>query len=48
MEQATREAKGTFHTLVEPKGKAIITRWEKEINTKRKGKAWKELIHEAN
>jgi hypothetical protein len=29
MEQEAREAKGTFHTEVEPKGKAIITWWEK-------------------
>jgi hypothetical protein len=48
MEQAARDAKGTFHTLVEPKGKATITRWEKEINAKRKGKAWEELIQEAD
>jgi hypothetical protein len=48
MEQAAKEAKGTFHMQVEPKGKEIITRWEKEINTKRKGKSWKELIQEAD
>jgi hypothetical protein len=28
------------------KGKATITRWEKEINAKCKGKAWEELIQE--
>jgi hypothetical protein len=38
MEQATKDTKGTFHTLVAPKGKAIITQWEKEIKAKRKGK----------
>jgi hypothetical protein len=48
MEQAARDAKGTFHTLVEPKGKATITWWEKEINVKRKGKSWEELIQEAD
>jgi hypothetical protein len=46
MEKATREAKGTFLTQVDPKGKVIINRWEKEINTTRKGKAWTELIQE--
>jgi hypothetical protein len=40
MEQAAREAKGTFFMQVDPKGKAIINRWEREINTTRKGKAW--------
>jgi hypothetical protein len=48
MEQAAREAKGTFLTQVDPKGKAIINRWEREINTTRKGKAWTELIQEAD
>jgi hypothetical protein len=33
MEQAAREANGTFLTQVDPKGKAIINRWEREINT---------------
>jgi hypothetical protein len=46
MEQAARDAKGTFQTLVDPKGKATITRWEREITAKRKGKAWKELSQE--
>jgi hypothetical protein len=48
MEQAARDAKGTFQALVEPKGKATITRWEKEITAKRKGKAWEELSQEAD
>jgi hypothetical protein len=48
MEQAARDAKNTFHMLVEPKGKTTITRWEKEINAKCKGKAWEELIQEAD
>jgi len=38
IEQAARDAKGTFHTLVEPKGKATITGWEKEINVNAMGK----------
>jgi hypothetical protein len=33
MERAAREAKGTFLLQVDPKGKEIINRWEKEINT---------------
>jgi len=48
MEQVARDAKGTFHTLVEPKGKVTITRWEKESNAKCKGKDWEELIQEAD
>jgi hypothetical protein len=40
MEQDAKEAKGTFLTPVDPKGKAIINRWEREINTTRKGKDW--------
>jgi hypothetical protein len=48
MEQAARDAKGTFQALVEPKGQATITRWEKEITAKRKGKAWEELRQEAD
>jgi hypothetical protein len=28
MEQAAREAKGTFLVQVDPKGKAIIDKWE--------------------
>jgi len=48
MEQVARDAKGTFQALVEPKGKETITRWEREITTKRKGKAWEEVIQEAD
>jgi hypothetical protein len=48
MEQATREAKGTFHEQVDPKGSMVIDRWEREVNTKRQGKAWVELIQEAD
>jgi hypothetical protein len=48
MEQATKDAEGTFQTLVAPKGKATITRWEKEIKEKRKGKAWDALAQEAD
>jgi hypothetical protein len=48
MEQAAREAKGTFLTQVDPKGKAVIDRWEREVNTTRQGKAWAELIQEAD
>jgi hypothetical protein len=48
MEQAAREAKGTFLKQVDTKGKAVIDRWEREVNTKRQGKAWVELIQEAD
>jgi hypothetical protein len=34
--------------LVKPKGQETITKWEKEITAKRKGKAWEELSHEAD
>jgi hypothetical protein len=47
-EQASRDAKGTFQALVELKGQATITRWEKEITAKSKGKAWEELSQEAD
>jgi hypothetical protein len=43
MEQAAKDAEGTFYTLVAPKGKATITRLEKEIKEKRKGKTWDAL-----
>jgi hypothetical protein len=48
VEQAAREAKGTFLTQVDPKGKAVIDRWEREVNNKRQGKDWEELIQEAD
>ena len=48
METAARDAKGTFQTLVEPKGQATITIWEKEITGKCKGKSWEELRQEAD
>jgi hypothetical protein len=34
MEQAAREAKGTFLEQVDTKGKEVINRWEQEVNTK--------------
>jgi hypothetical protein len=40
MEQAAREAKGTFLEQVDTKGKAVIDIWEREVNTKHQGKAW--------
>jgi hypothetical protein len=43
-----KDAEGTFHTLVAPKGKATITRWEKEIKEKCKGKTWDALTQEAD
>jgi hypothetical protein len=43
-----REAKGTFLEQVDTKGKAFIDRWEREFNNKRRGKAWGELIKEAD
>jgi hypothetical protein len=48
MEQAAKDTEGTFHTLVAPKGKATITRLEKAINEKRKGKTWDALAQEAD
>jgi hypothetical protein len=35
MELAAREAKGTFIEQVDTKGKEVIDRWEREVNTKR-------------
>ena len=43
MEQAEKDAKDTFHTLVALKGKETITQWEKKIKEKCKGKAWDAL-----
>jgi hypothetical protein len=48
MEQATKVAEGTFQNLVALKGKATITRWEKELKDKRKGKAWDALVKEVD
>jgi hypothetical protein len=48
MEHVAREAKGTFLEKVDTKGKEIIDRWEREVNTKCQGKAWVELIQEAD
>jgi hypothetical protein len=48
MDQAAKDAEGTFHTLVAPKGKATITWLEKVINEKRKGKRWDALAQEAD
>jgi hypothetical protein len=48
MEQAAKDAEGTFHTLVAPKGKATINRLEKEIQRNRKGKTWDALTQETN
>jgi hypothetical protein len=48
MEQAEKDVEGTFHTLVAPKGKETITRLEKEINEKCKGKTWDALAQEAD
>jgi hypothetical protein len=48
MEQAVKDAEGTFHTLVAPKGKATITRLQKAINEKSKGKTWDALVHEVD
>jgi hypothetical protein len=48
MDQATKYMKGTFYTLVAPKGKATITRLEKEIKENRKGKTWDALTQETD
>jgi hypothetical protein len=43
-----KRRRGHLHTLVAQKGKATITRWEKEIKSKREGKAWDALTQEAD
>jgi hypothetical protein len=48
MEQVEKDAEGTFHTLVASKGKTTITRWEKEIKEKCKGKTWYALTQESD
>jgi hypothetical protein len=48
MEQEAKEAKGTFLEQFETKGKVVIDRWEREVNTKRQGKSWAELIQEVD
>jgi flagellar motility protein MotE (MotC chaperone) len=48
MEQAAREAKGTFLEKVDTNSKVVIDKWEREVNTKHQGKAWVELIQEAD
>jgi hypothetical protein len=48
MEQAAKDAEGTFQTLVALKGKATITWWEKELKDKRKGKAWDAVVQETD
>jgi hypothetical protein len=48
MEKASKEAEGTFHSLVAPKGKKAITQWEIELKDKRKGKEWDDLLREAD
>jgi hypothetical protein len=40
--------RGTFHTLVAPKGKEAITRWEEELKDERKGKEWGDMALEAD
>jgi hypothetical protein len=48
MEQVEKDAEGTFHTLVSPRGKATIVRLEKKIKEKRKGKTWDALTQEVD
>jgi hypothetical protein len=48
MAQAAKDAEGTFQTRVAPKGKETITRWEKELKNKCKGKARDALVQEAD
>jgi hypothetical protein len=48
MEQAAKYVEGTFHTLVVPKGKATITRWEEELKDKHKGKELGDMELEAD
>jgi hypothetical protein len=47
IEQAAREAKSTFLTKTDTKGKKIIKIWEGEINNARRGKSWSTLTQEA-
>jgi hypothetical protein len=47
IEQAARDARNTFLTKTDNKGKTIIKRWEGEINNARRGKAWSTLTQEA-
>jgi hypothetical protein len=46
IEQAAREEENTFHTMVSPKGKATINKWEEEIKEERSGKEWGEIAQE--
>jgi hypothetical protein len=47
IEQVAREVENTFHTLVSPKGKATVNKWEEEIKEERSGKEWGEIAQEA-
>jgi hypothetical protein len=44
----SERCRGNLPTLVAPKGKVTITRWEKELKEKRKGKVWDALVQEAD
>jgi hypothetical protein len=44
MAQVAKDVKGTFQSLVSPKGKATITQREKELKNKCKGKARDALV----
>jgi hypothetical protein len=48
MAHVVKDAEGTFQTQVAPKGKETITRWEKELKNKYKGKAGDALVQEAD
>jgi hypothetical protein len=48
MEQATKDAEGTFHTLVASKGKEAITWWEEELKDECKGKEWGDMALETD
>ena len=48
IEQAAREAKKTFPTLVVPKGKEAVNQWEEELKDERKGKEWDDTVLEAD
>jgi hypothetical protein len=47
IEQVARDARSTFLTKVDTKGKTIIKRWEGKINNDHRGKAWSTLTQEA-
>jgi hypothetical protein len=48
IEQVAREAENMFHTMVSPKGKATVNKWEEEIKEEWSGKEWGEIAQEVD